>query len=77
MGFLIENGITLRDDCEASWKIFCRLRSHYYEPAYFLAETLFAVHAPWSGPRSLKAATSSTNLWPQLAGQRLLTNPVP
>lgn len=77
MGFLIENGITLRDDCEASWKIFCRLRSHYYEPAYFLAETLFAVHAPWSGPRSLKAASGSTNLWPQLAGQRLLTNPVP
>jgi len=76
MGFLTENGITLRDDREASWKIFCRLRSHYYEPAYFLAETLFAVHAPWSGPRSLKAASGSTNLWPQLAGQRLRTNPI-
>ena len=72
MAFLIENGITLRDDREASWQIFCRLRSHYYEPAYFLTETLFAVHSPWSGPRSAKFAVSATTLWPQLAEQRRL-----
>lgn len=77
MAFLTENGITLREDTEASWKIFCRLRSHYYEPAYFLAETLFAVKAPWSGPRSLKSLVDLNCLWPQLAEQRQRTNPAP
>ena len=70
MAFLSDNGISLREEQDVSWKIFCRLRSHYYEPAYFLAETLFAVHAPWSGPRSEKSVINSTVLWPQLAGQR-------
>ena len=70
MAFLSDNGISLREEQDLSWKIFCRLRSHYYEPAYFLAETLFAVHAPWSGPRSEKSVINSKTLWPQLAGQR-------
>jgi len=77
MQFLTENGIALRDEKETSWKIFCRLRSHYYEPAYFLAETLFAVHAPWSGPRSLKASIKSSTIWPQLARQRQEATVVP
>ncbi|MFM8715683.1 MAG: hypothetical protein ACKOF3_02720 [Spartobacteria bacterium] len=77
MGFLTENGITLKEDAEVSWKIFCQLRSHYYEPAYFLAETLFAVHAPWSGQRGMKSAAGSTVLWPQLAQQRQRTIPFP
>jgi len=73
MAYLAENGIVLREEREESWKVFCRLRSHYYEPAYFLAETLFAVQAPWSGPRSQKFATTETTLWPQLAEHRRKT----
>ena len=70
MSYLAENGIVLGEEREVSWKVFCRLRSHYYEPAYFLAEALFAVQAPWSGPRSQKFATTATTLWPQLAEHR-------
>ncbi len=77
MEFLIENGISLQDDRDASWRIFCRLRSHYYEPAYFLAEMLFAVNAPWSGTRGVKVAASSPTLWPQLAEQRRLATAIP
>jgi len=73
MAYLAENGIMLRAEREESWKVFCRLRSHYYEPAYFLAETLFAVQAPWSGPRRQKFATTETTLWPQLAEHRRKT----
>ena len=70
MAFLSGNGIILQSDPEASWKIFCRLRSHYYEPAYFLAEALFAVPSPWSGPRNQGAVPKTPTLWPQLAEQR-------
>lgn len=77
MDFLAENGIALKDDKEEAWKIFCRLRSHYYEPAYFLAEKLFAVNAPWTGPRSLKFLKDNRNIWPQLAAQRNRTIPSP
>lgn len=70
MEFLSENGIDLKSDRDASWRVFCRLRSHYYQPAYFLAETLFAVHSPWSGSRNRKSSVGSATLWPQLAEQR-------
>lgn len=51
MEFLSANGVTLLPDRDASWRTFCRIRSYYYEAAYFLANHLSAIHAPWSGPR--------------------------
>jgi|GEM_PF-2823973 hypothetical protein len=74
MGLLIKNGSSLQDERETSWQVFCRLRSHYYEPAYFFAETFFDVHALCSGARSVKISARSPTLWPELAEQwRLAT----
>jgi hypothetical protein len=70
MAFMADNGISLRKDREESWRTFCKLRSHYYQPAYFLADTLFAVQAPWSGPRNMSAAKNFQTVWPMLAMQR-------
>jgi hypothetical protein len=70
MAFMADNGISLRKDREESWRTFCKLRSHYYQPAYFLADTLFAIQAPWSGPRNMSAAKNFQTVWPMLAMQR-------
>ena len=51
MGFLAANDVALLPDRDAAWQIFSRIRARYFEPAYFLAEQLSAVNAPWSGPR--------------------------
>lgn len=51
MEFLAANNVALLPDREASWQVFSRIRARYFEPAYFLAEHLSAVNAPWSGPR--------------------------
>ena len=51
MGFLAASNIALLPDREASWQVFSRIRARYFEPAYFLAQHLSAVNAPWSGPR--------------------------
>ena len=51
MEFLAANNVALLSDREASWQVFSRIRARYFEPAYFLAEHLSAVNAPWSGPR--------------------------
>ena len=51
MEFLAANNVTLLPDREAAWQLFSRIRARYFEPAYFLAEQLSAVNAPWSGPR--------------------------
>jgi hypothetical protein len=74
MDFLKDNGIPLKNDSEASWRTFCKLRSHYYEPAYFLADTLFTAYAPWTGTRSLTASHPHETVWPQLAKQRRETS---
>ena len=51
MDFLAANNVPLLPDREASWQVFSRIRASYFKPAYFLAEHLSAVNAPWSGPR--------------------------
>jgi hypothetical protein len=51
MEFLAANNIALLPDRETSWQIFSRIRACYFEPAFFLAQHLSAVNAPWSGPR--------------------------
>ena len=51
MRFLAAYGIALKPDAELAWRIFCRIRGQYVEPAYFLTNHLAAVNAPWSGPR--------------------------
>ena len=51
MEFLAANDVALLPDRDAAWQIFSRIRARYFEPAYFLAEQLSAVNAPWSGPR--------------------------
>ncbi len=51
MDFLAANNVALLPDRETSWQVFSRIRARYFEPAYFLAEHLSAVNAPWSGPR--------------------------
>jgi len=65
MEFLSTNGVALLPDREAAWKTFCRLRSFYVEPAYFLAGHLSAINAPWSGPRH--PAFEFPQAWPFLA----------
>jgi len=67
MSFLEENQIALNPDRDASWRAFCRLRSIYAEPAYFLASALCAIPAPWSGPRHGRTASKFPTHWPQLA----------
>jgi hypothetical protein len=51
MRFLAAYGIALKPDAELAWRIFCRIRGQYVEPAYVLTNHLAAVNAPWSGPR--------------------------
>ena len=51
MRFLTTYGIALKPDADLAWRIFCRIRGQYVEPAYFLTNHLAAVNAPWSGPR--------------------------
>lgn len=65
MEFLVASGVVLQADREAAWQIFCRIRSYYFEPAYFLANHLSAVNAPWSGPRH--PAFDFPPAWPWLA----------
>jgi hypothetical protein len=65
MEFLAANGIALLPDRDASWQIFSRIRARYFEPAYFLAEQLSAVNAPWSGPRH--PAYEFPQEWPYLS----------
>lgn len=65
MDFLAAQGVPLLPDRESSWQAFCRLRSYYFEPAYFLAEHLSAVNAPWSGRRH--PAFEFPRAWPNLA----------
>lgn len=65
MKFLSDNGVMLLPDREASWQIFSRIRAYYFEPAYFLANHLSAVNAPWSGPRH--PAFDFPAAWPYIA----------
>lgn len=69
MKFLADNGIPLKADSEAAWQTFARIRAHYAMPAYFLAGALFAVRAPWSGPRPEMKRFKAGVVWPQLAAQ--------
>jgi len=65
MDFLAAQGVPLLADRESSWRAFSRIRSCYFEPAYFLAEHLSAVNAPWSGQRH--SAFEFPRAWPDLA----------
>ena len=67
MGFLAANDVVLLPDRDAAWQIFSRIRARYFEPAYFLAEQLSAVNAPWSGPRH--PAYEFPPEWPYLSRQ--------
>lgn len=67
MKFLADNGVPLKADREAAWRTFARLRAQYAPPACFLAEALFAVPAPWSGPRRRMKRFTTQTMWPQLA----------
>jgi len=51
MDFMASHGVEVLADREAAWKAFCHVRCHYVGPAYFLADHLSAIKAPWSGPR--------------------------
>jgi hypothetical protein len=55
------SGYPLPADLEESWLRFCAIRSIYCAPAYDLALRLYAVPAPWSGPRSQRVET----IWPE------------
>lgn len=76
MDFLADNGVPLIPDREAAWQTFCHIRSLYVGPAYFLADVLFAVPAPWSGPRHRKTSAEFTTMWPQLAAERRRGKPL-
>jgi len=65
--FLADNGVPLKADREAAWRTFARLRAQYAPPACYLADVLFAVPAPWSGPRPRMKHFTSRTMWPQLA----------
>lgn len=69
MDFLAANKVPLKADREAAWSTFARLRAHYAPPACFLADTLFAVPAPWSGARPSMRHFQVKTAWPQLAVQ--------
>lgn len=69
MKFLADNGIPLKADHEVAWQTFARIRAHYATPAYFLAGALFAVRAPWSGPRPDMKRFKAHVIWPQLAAK--------
>jgi hypothetical protein len=65
MGFLAANDVALLPDRDAAWQVFSRIRARYFEPAYFLAEHLSAVNAPWSGERH--PAYDFPQEWPYLS----------
>ena len=65
MQFLAANNVALLSDHEAAWQVFSRIRARYFEPAYFLAEHLSAVNAPWSGSRH--PAYDFPQEWPYLS----------
>ncbi len=67
MKFLADNGVPLKADREAAWQTFARLRAQYAPAACFLAGLLFAVPAPWSGPRPPMKRFKVQTMWPQLA----------
>lgn len=69
MKFLADNSVPLKPDGETAWRTFARIRAHYAPPAYFLADVLFAVPAPWSGPRPSMRHFKVMVTWPQLATQ--------
>jgi len=63
--FMEKNGVPIVEDREAAWRRFCRLRSFYYENAYYLTHALSAINAPWSGKRH--PAVEFPLRWPRLA----------
>ncbi|MFM8458936.1 MAG: hypothetical protein ACKOB0_08335 [Chthoniobacterales bacterium] len=69
MDFLAANKVPLKADREAAWNTFARIRAHYAPPACFLADVLFAVPAPWSGPRPSMRHFKVRTVWPQLASE--------
>lgn len=56
-------GVGLADDLDQAWLSFAYLRAAYAHNAYALADSIYAVPAPWSGPRSPETPTQ----WPALA----------
>ena len=72
MDFLTAQGVPLLSDREWSWQAFSRIRSYYFESAYFLAEHLSAVNAPWSGTRH--PDFEFPRAWPDLARRFFIQN---
>ncbi|MDQ1308089.1 MAG: hypothetical protein QG671_3923 [Actinomycetota bacterium] len=56
-------GVGLVDDLDEAWRTFAFLRAAYAHNAYALADSIYAVRAPWSGTRSPETPTQ----WPALA----------
>ncbi len=56
-------GVGLVDDMDEAWRSFAFLRAAYAHNAYALADSIYAVPAPWSGTRSPETPTE----WPSLA----------
>ncbi|MEI8081241.1 MAG: hypothetical protein WCI74_05290, partial [Actinomycetes bacterium] len=60
-------GVTLVPDRDHAWRDFSAVRITYAANAYAIADTIYAVRAPWSGPR-----TPATDIiWPTLAADGL------
>lgn len=56
-------GIDLVDDLDTAWQQFSELRQAYAASAVSLAQSIYAVRAPWSGTRTPETPT----VWPVLA----------
>jgi hypothetical protein len=63
-------GVVLVDDLDEAWQNFAFLRAAYAHNAYALANSIYAVPAPWSGTRSPETPTQ----WPALAVDSISDN---
>ncbi|MGV1036642.1 MAG: hypothetical protein ACOYD0_06405 [Candidatus Nanopelagicales bacterium] len=57
------SGIDLVDDLDTAWEQFSEMRRAYAGSAISLAQSIYAVRAPWSGTR----APDTPTVWPALA----------
>lgn len=61
--YLVSLGIPAPVDRDRAWQRFATIRSFYAPVAQQIAQTMHAIPAPWSGPRTPALATQ----WPDLA----------
>ena len=67
IGLMRRAGVNLVEDLDTAWAAFAKVRQAYAPHAYYLAEVLDAVPAPWSGRRYPGEAT----IWPHLSAEQL------